>query len=238
MQNPPAPRRGEMLVLAIAMALPTLITLIYYRWSEGSAPAIRQGIYAVGKTIQFGLPAVWVGWVCREKLGFVKPTTRGLLVGVLFGLAIFGATLATYFLLLDDAPFFQSADRHAERLVQGLGLASPWFYFGASVFYALCHSLLEEYYWRWFVFGRLRRHWSFERAAVVSSAAFMAHHIVVLHGYFAETPLATAFFSLSVMVGGLVWAWLYETSKSLFSPWISHGLVDAAIFAVGYFLAF
>ena len=37
-----------------------------------------------------------------------------------------------------------------------LGLQSPAAFIVLGVFYALVHSLLEEYYWRWFVFARLR----------------------------------------------------------------------------------
>jgi len=38
-----------------------------------------------------------------------------------------------------------------------------------GVFYALCHSLLEEYYWRWFVFARLREQMRLSTAMMVSS---------------------------------------------------------------------
>ena len=94
---------------------------------------------------------------------------------------------------------------------------------------------MEEYYWRWFVFGRLRRHLSFGPAAAVSSLAFMSHHVIVLYvylpGYFwtAVVPL-----SLCVAVGGVVWAWLFEQTRSIYAAWLSHLLVDAGIFAIGY----
>lgn len=44
--------------------------------------------------------------------------------------------------------------------------------------------------------------------------------------------------TLAVAVGGAFWAWLYHRSGSLLGPWISHMLVDAAIFGVSYQLAF
>jgi uncharacterized protein len=47
----------------------------------------------------------------------------------------------------------------------------------------------------------------------------------------------TWLFSLSVAVGGAFWAWLYQRTGSLYGPWLSHLLVDAAIFLVGYDLA-
>jgi CAAX protease family protein len=95
--------------------------------------------------------------------------------------------------------------------------------------------LLEEYYWRWFVFGRLRRHLAFAPAAALSSLAFMSHHVIVLSvylpGYFwvAVVPL-----SLCIAAGGCMWAWLYEQTRSIYAAWLSHLLIDAAIFAIGY----
>ncbi len=102
----------------------------------------------------------------------------------------------------------------------------------------LAHSLLEEYYWRWFVFGQLRRLTTFLPAAVVSSLAFMAHHVVILAVYFPDYfVVAVLPFSLGIAVGGFVWAWLYERNGSVYAPWLSHLLVDAAIFVIGWDLA-
>jgi membrane protease YdiL (CAAX protease family) len=108
-----------------------------------------------------------------------------------------------------------------------------------AAFIAVAHAALEEYYWRWFVFGRLRRHLAVGAAAVLSGLAFMGHHVLVLAVYFpgrfwgAAVPL-----SLAIAVGGVVWAWLYHRSGSLLGPWLSHVLVDAAIMLIGYDLMF
>ena len=47
----------------------------------------------------------------------------------------------------------------------------------------------------------------------------------------------TSLFSVAVAVGGVVWAWIYQRSGSLYGPWMSHLLIDAAIFLIGYDLA-
>jgi membrane protease YdiL (CAAX protease family) len=65
----------------------------------------------------------------------------------------------------------------------------------------------------------------------------MAHHVILLATYFGWSSPWTYAFSLAVAVGGAVWAWLYERSGSLVGPWLSHLVVDAAIFLVGYDLA-
>jgi membrane protease YdiL (CAAX protease family) len=40
--------------------------------------------------------------------------------------------------------------------------------------------------------------------------------------------------SSAVAVGGAFWAWLYERTGSIYSAWLSHLLIDAGIFWVGY----
>ena len=69
---------------------------------------------------------------------------------------------------------------------------------------------------------------------VISSVGFMAHHVILLSVYFGWGSPLTYLFSLAVAVGGAFWAWLFAASRSLLGPWLSHMLVDAAIFLIGY----
>ena len=64
-----------------------------------------------------------------------------------------------------------------------IGPADTGKYVALAVFYALVHSLLEEYYWRWFVFGQLRALVAPTLAIVLSSLAFAAHHVILLYVY-------------------------------------------------------
>ena len=68
--------------------------------------------------------------------------------------------------------------------IEEFSAAAPARYVVLAAFLAVVHSLLEEYYWRWFVFGRLRRLVSSPAAILISSLAFMAHHVVVLGRFF------------------------------------------------------
>jgi membrane protease YdiL (CAAX protease family) len=120
-----------------------------------------------------------------------------------------------------------------EKLV-AFGLASPAGYVGLAAFYAVAHSFLEEYYWRWFVFGELARLLPVRHAILISSVGFMAHHVVLLAALLGWSAPVTWLASGGVAAGGAFWAWLYHRSGSLYGPWLSHLLVDAAIFVVGY----
>jgi membrane protease YdiL (CAAX protease family) len=71
-------------------------------------------------------------------------------------------------------------------------------------------------------------------AIVVSAIGFMSHHVIVLNAFFNEAPLLVGLLSAAVAAGGVFWAWLYERTGSLFGPWLSHLLIDAGIFWIGY----
>src|SRR5262249_14619648 len=131
-----------------------------------------------------------------------------------------------------------NADGMRQKMVE-FGIDTPQLYLLFAVLISLAHSLLEEYYWRWFVFGRLRRHMSVTIAALLSSVGFLAFHVINLAKLFPGKFWTVALpLSLCVGVGGAVWCWLYQRTGTIVSPWISHLLVNLAMFAVGYDLCF
>jgi membrane protease YdiL (CAAX protease family) len=68
----------------------------------------------------------------------------------------------------------------------------------------------------------------------VSSLGFMAHHVCIVSVFFGWFSPTSIGLSLAVAAGGAIWAWLYHRTGSLWGPWISHALVDAGIFVIGY----
>jgi membrane protease YdiL (CAAX protease family) len=228
--------------LAFAMAFPTLLTWFYFVQLRGEPgepnPAARLA-YAVGKVIQFGFPFVYCLLFERQRLRPSAPTRDGLLLGVLFGLFVNAAIFVLYFAWLRHTEVMAVGRREILGQVRQFGLDTPAAYAAFACFVALLHSLAEEYYFRWFVFGLLRRHVGLATAVGLSSLSFMAHHVILLAVYF---PGAEAFvrvvvpFALAVAAGGAVWAWLYDRARSLYAPWVSHLLIDAGLMALGYVL--
>jgi hypothetical protein len=159
-------------------------------------------------------------------------------LGVAFGAVIGLVGGAVFFLGLRQFEFFDAATEVLRGKLDGAGITSPTRYIILATFYSLCHSLLEEYYWRWFVFGRLMQTWKLAPAAIVSSLGFMAHHVLLLESFFAGRPELWFPLSLAIAIGGVFWAWLYRTSDSLIGPWLSHLVVDAGIMVIGYDLLF
>jgi membrane protease YdiL (CAAX protease family) len=227
-------------VLALAMSFPSILTWIYFveLGARSAEPSLAARVaFAVGKTVQFSIPLLYCLCYRRELLRPSAPTSRGLLLGIVFGLGVVAGMLALYHFWLADTELMEVGRRAILRQVQKLGLTTPARFLGFTCFVALLHSFLEEYYFRWFIFGLLRLHTRLWVAIGVSSVAFMAHHVILLAVYFpggGEFVLAVVLFSLCVAVGGAFWAWLYDRAKSLYAPWVSHLLIDAGIMVVGY----
>ncbi len=220
--------------MVFALGFPTLLTWVYFVALHGAAEWSQRAAYLVGKIVQFAFPVVWVVWIERQRRGWRAPGANGIAEGVSTGLLAAAGIVCGYFLLLKNTAQFSVAASAMRDKVAGIGLLSPAAFWGLAVFYALFHSLLEEYYWRWFVYGRLRRGLSLTSATVVSSLGFMAHHVLIVGHYFGSTSATTCLFSAAVAIGGAYWAWLYQRSGSLIGPWLGHLLIDASIFVVGY----
>lgn len=252
----PLPNWVRWSAIAFALGFPSALTWVYFVALNRQAAGMQQAAYAVGKTIQFAFPVFWVFVIERERSarGSVgRPATtprsfgrtattrrlrrRGIGLGVAIGVVISAAMLGAYFGGLAKSSVLESAAAIVRHRLADFGVRNPAIMVVAGAFYSLVHSLLEEYYWRWFAFGELRRLVSLRAAIIVSSLAFTGHHVIVLAKYLPDLPwwpLA----SLSVAVGGAIWAWLYDRSRSILAPWVSHALVDAALFAIGYAMAF
>jgi membrane protease YdiL (CAAX protease family) len=223
--------------MVVALFFPSVVTLVYFVILASWPAAVEQTAAAIGKGIQFTLPLFWVLAVQRSRLRFNRPDRAGLIEGGLFGLLVLVTMMVLYHACLKPVGYLGPQSPAAAAIldkVQGFGLDSIWKYIALGTFYSLIHSGLEEYYWRWFVFGQLRRLIPVKWAILVSSIGFMLHHILLLATYFGLFAPATWLFSAAVAIGGAYWAWLYQRTDSLWGPWLSHLLIDAAIFIVGY----
>lgn len=226
-------------LLIVALTLPTLVTFLYFNVLSDKSDSVQKTAMSVGKAVQFGLPLIWVIYVRkywpRWKTGFDGSM---LMTGLVSGLVIFAAAMAVYHGWLKHTDVLQAASQEVIQRVDEMGFNRPAAFIGLGCFYVLMHSLLEEYYWRWFVFGMLKDFTSNVAAMWISSIGFMAHHVLVLATYFGWQGLGTYFFSACVAIGGLLWSWMYNRTGKLWGPWLSHALVDAVIFVIGYDMLF
>jgi membrane protease YdiL (CAAX protease family) len=234
--------RTRLFALLFAMTFPTLAAWSYFLALAGSQdkPNIgQQSAYVAGKIVQFAFPLLFLAVVERQVPSFrsasQKTLTPSLHYGLAFGLLVVVLILGTYFGVLRNTEMLRQTPAQLQQKLREFNMATPIRYGVLAGFIVTVHSLLEEYYWRWFVFGQLRQLTTQVPALALSSLAFMAHHMVVLYVYLPGNFWTAALpFSLAIAIGGAVWAWLYERSGSLVPSWLSHLLIDAGIFVIGW----
>jgi membrane protease YdiL (CAAX protease family) len=230
------------IVLSFALAFPSVMGWLDYGITSGQQPgpnAVTQLAYVLGKLIQFGLPVAFVTLATRRLPLPSRPNPRGIRLGLAFGALVALGTILLYAVFLRDTSVFRDSPVRIRAKLSEFGLNSPLGFVLFAVGVTVPHSLLEEYYWRWFVFGELRRRISRSVAIALSSAAFGVFHIFPLNAYLPDHFFTAVLpFAGCVAVGGAVWAWLYERTGSVYAPWLSHLLVDASLFVVGYDLFF
>ncbi|TMQ35236.1 MAG: CPBP family intramembrane metalloprotease [Planctomycetota bacterium] len=230
--------------ILFAMCFPGVMACIYFvllpRLDLGSGAKVVVAVaYTASKIIQFAFPLFWVICVERRRLSFARPGTGGWRLGLAFGLVVAMLIWVLYLGVFKNSALLASTPAMVHNKMSQFQIDTPGRYLLFTLFLAGFHSLMEEYYWRWFVFRELRQRIGVWPANVLSSLAFMAHHVVILAAFLPERFWSAVVpFSLGVAVGGGMWAWIYQRTQSLYAAWISHLLIDAAILAVGYDMVF
>ncbi|HEX5446312.1 MAG TPA: CPBP family intramembrane glutamic endopeptidase [Pirellulales bacterium] len=237
--SPPPPHHGrpshrglDALALIVALLFPTLATLGYMVALAGHP--LAGAAYAFSKVVQFAFPALWIVGFYRRPLRLARPRARDVAEGLMLGAAVLAATLALYYGYFAGSPVLAGAPEAVAQKLIDFGVDTPLKFLLLAVFLSLIHSLAEEYYWRWFVFGQLRFHMPASSALIISSLGFMAHHVLVVATFLGGYGFYTWLFSFCVAVGGGLWAWLYQRTGSLYGPWASHFLVDVGLMWIGY----
>lgn len=226
----PNTKRQVWSVTAPAMAVPFLAWLAFV-WPCGAQPDGRWII--VGEKIFLALwPITAYAIVLGRGRPFVDWRARthreALPFGALLGLAM--ASLLFDAMATPLAGIVLDAGDALREKIRTLGILSsywPW-----AIAFSVLHSLLEEYYWRWFVFGRLTEVMPEVAAHLCAGLAFGAFHAVAASQFFdvGVSVLMAAF----VAVAGIVWSWLYRRQGTLVGCWASHAVADLALFAIAH----
>lgn len=190
-----------------------------------AAPAF----YGAVKVIMFALPLIGIA-LGAPRGAFLRGATRNdALLGLGLG-TLFVAALWTVAWLTPST--FTAVTTDALPRLTAFGLSTPAMFITGGIIFSVLHSLFEEYYWRWSIFGGLQTIISPTRAVIASGAAFSLHHMFIL-APFVPLPLAIIGGAAVGAVGSL-WAYMYYRRGNLAAAWISHIIADLAIISVMY----
>lgn len=213
-----------------ALLVPLVGSLLYFVWLPGNA--LAQLAYTLTKVFTLVYPLFFIGW---KNLFTQNPIVRWRSVfswGLGSGLVICAA--GTLLMLSPMGEMIWLGAESIREKAEQLGFTNHFLLF--AVFISVFHSALEEFYWRGFVFGKLRTKLGAIGSHILAGLAFAAHHLVVTWQYF-DPPLAILL-ALFVAIGGMIWTVLYQRQGTLVGCWLSHLCVDMLLMVVGCQLIF
>jgi len=213
-----------------ALVIPFIASFFYFVLFPGTA--FGNGFYKGVKVFLLVWPLVATILILKVKMidrSREKRHLVSMVPAVGFGLLVVGLL----FFLLEATPLGLILDENRDRIagrIRDLGVADHFLWF--ALFISLFHAALEEFYWRWFVFGQAQKVMRLPLACLVASAAFASHHVVVLSQFF---PLVWALvLGACVGIGGAMWCWLSYRYNSLYGAWGSHMIIDLGLMWVGW----
>jgi membrane protease YdiL (CAAX protease family) len=229
--DPPIrPNRTSALIALLLLApVPTIGVTCAMFAMPGTAGRV---VFAVAKIWLVAFPAVWYLAIERGTPSWSPMRRGGLALGAAVGLGL-GAVIVVGYSGIIGHMVDPTAVRRAAASME---LSSATRFLAAAAGWTLVNSLVEEYVYRWFILRELRLLLSNAAAVVGSAAIFTAHHVVAMSIYL--DPLPTVLGSVGVFLVGAIWSGLYIRYESIWPGWISHALVDVAVFGVGWHLLF
>ena len=221
--------RSHFVILAFAFFGHAIAALFY---------AVIIDNLVVARTAYFGLkllvnaiPLIWFFGLDRQKPRLPPFQPAACLVGLLSGILVASSLVFLYEFVL--AKHLKIDGLYEKASVYGLRDHFFWF----ATFLCVGNSGMEEYYWRWFIFGKFRQLMWVPLAIVLSAISFTLHHIVVLSVYIPDLSMVVLF-NLGVFAGGLIWAGLYQKFSNFWAIWLSHLIVDVGIMVIVYKILF
>ncbi|MEO0415369.1 MAG: CPBP family glutamic-type intramembrane protease, partial [Verrucomicrobiota bacterium] len=173
-------------LLIPALVLPTIAALL----SNVVFPGTKLGnaSYLAIKVFLLLWPVAVVGFILKEKWRrpFQDPKPgKSVCISTLVGLSL----LAALVIGVKTAPVAMLLMEQSAAIAMGImdkGVAMHYLAFALTI--SVVHAGLEEFFWRWFVFGQLRQMVSRGWAHGIAAMAFAAHHFVILGGLFPVIP--------------------------------------------------
>jgi hypothetical protein len=213
----------------IALLLSVPFTSIGATMSLLIAPgAIGQTILVICQIWLLFLPIAWLLWVERKPLKFPKFRKYDWITGIAIGLIMFCITLTIYWLFLRH--WLNIAD--ARNALQRIGNINKLSFQLGGIYFLLINSLIEEYFWRWFIYSRCEELVTGKTAVFLAALFFTLHHVICLAAFTDWRVVVVG--SLAVFGAGVVWSEYYRRYRSIWSNYFSHAIADLAIHIVAW----
>ena len=151
-----------------------------------------------------------------------------LLRAAALGVGLYGLILGGFFLLRPYVDFSGIAG----SLSENAGVTRENF-LAVSVYISFVNSLLEEFFFRGFLFLHLKKQGRLP-AYAFSAGLFSLYHTAMMLGWFPWWLFALVLAGLAL--GGGIFNFLDEKSETVYTSWMVHAFANFAINTVGFIL--
>lgn len=100
-----------------------------------------------------------------------------------------------------------------------------------ALYISFINSMLEEFFFRGFIFLNLKKLARSKQAYIFSAFVFAIYHVAIMGDWF--SPLIFLLAMAGLFVGGLIFNYLNESSSTIYGSWIVHMMANFAINTVG-----
>lgn len=152
---------------------------------------------------------------------------RGFGAALGLGIGIYALILGGWAIVRNWVDFSGIAD----SLTSTAGVTKENFLY-VSLYISFVNSLLEEFFFRGFVYRNLAERTRF--AYIFSAAAFSLYHMAMMIGWFHPALLVLVLAGL--FLGGLIFNWLNEKLGCIYASWLTHMFANFAINTIGFIL--
>lgn len=154
---------------------------------------------------------------------------KGFAAALGLGVGLYILILGAYF----AASAFFDFSGIVDRLSQDAGVNKDNFLL-VSLYISFVNSLLEEFFFRGFVFTNLKQQIGRKFSYLFSAFAFSAYHVAMMLGWFSPVLFLLALTGLAA--GGMIFNFLNEKAETIYCSWLVHMFANFAINTIGFLL--
>lgn len=163
----------------------------------------------------------------HEILGLGRIDKRSILTGVLLGIAYFGSIILIFYCfkktLLDKF--------HIDTALSAIGFSKKYFFL-LAVYFIFFNSIVEELFWRGYLYYQYGKKIRIPFSSVVISFFFIQYHFITI-GIIFSFQVALIFIPVLFIVS-IIWCYLRHINSNIYAAIISHFMADLALIVVYY----
>lgn len=157
---------------------------------------------------------------------FKIKSMKELSYSLILGIGVYLVILITYFILKD----FIDLSNIIEMLDKDASVNKDNF-LRIALYISFVNSLLEEFFFRGFLFLNLKRISGRSFAYIISALLFSLYHVAIMGNWF--NPILFIVAMIGLFTGALIFNYLNEKSGNIFNSWIVHMMANLSINTVG-----